>query len=76
VLDAARVRVLADPLDPALCLVASDTLPPLEWRHLDAARRGVVERQAPTPLALRSVPAWLPELLIVLVVGVLWWMVP
>jgi hypothetical protein len=73
-LDAARVQVLADPFDPALCLVASDTLPPRERSGLDAARRAIVEQHAPTPLFMRSVPLWLPFVLVFAVVGALVWM--
>jgi hypothetical protein len=73
-LEATRVEVVADAFDPGLCLVASDTLPPHEWRDLDGARRAQVDRHTPTPFGMQSVPVWVPIALVLLVLGMLAWM--
>jgi hypothetical protein len=51
-LDARRIEVIADPYEPALCLVSSDTLPPRALRRLSDAQRQQVGTLSRTHHAL------------------------
>lgn len=53
-LDQAAIRVLADPNEPTICLVTSETLPPHRWRALEASQQAfLIEHGAPDPTVAR-----------------------
>jgi hypothetical protein len=59
-LDASRIEVIADPYEPALCVVANDSLPPRSLRQLSNAQRkalGVASRTQYLLLVIGSVVA-------------------
>lgn len=73
-LDRSLVRVIADPFDPAVCMVDSATLPPRRYRQLGPDERELIERKAPRAIALVEVPLWVPAVLVLGTVGCLVWM--
>lgn len=71
-LNHARMQVLADRFEPALCLIEAEGLPPTKWRRLEAAQRARVAAHGPAPSALL---VWLRRGLILIMVGALGWTV-
>jgi hypothetical protein len=74
-LERERIEILADPFDPELCLVVPETVPPRHYRELAQERREATSRLGPRAWGYRSVPLWVPALLVLLVFAYLAWAV-